>query len=96
MKNKKLIFGGISLVGFVMALVGMFVPYLSSIAKFGSVQTSHQYELFNADLLNGDGLAWLTISKIAISLHGVCNNQRSGLFVAVTINVLFPRDYISD
>ncbi len=71
MKNKKLIFGGISLVGFVMALVGMFVPYLSSIAKFGSVQTSHQYELFNADLLNGDGLAWLTISKIAIIVLAV-------------------------
>lgn len=66
MKNKKLIFGGIAIVGFVLALVGMFVPYLSSIAKFGSVQTSHQYELFNADLLDGDGLAWLTISKIAI------------------------------
>ncbi|MGN0797950.1 MAG: hypothetical protein ACI4L7_00020 [Christensenellales bacterium] len=71
MKNKKLIFGGISLAGFVMALVGMFVPYLSNIVKLGSVQTSHQYELFNADLLNGNGVAWLTISKIAIIVLAV-------------------------
>ena len=63
MKKQKLIFGGITLAGFVVALIGLFVPYVKVVIK-GTVSgktitESQRYSLFSEDLLDGEGAAWL-------------------------------------
>lgn len=68
MKNKKLIFGCVALAGLVAVVIAMFVPYLKVVMKndaLGMTQ-SESYSLFNKDLLEAKGVAWLTISKIAV------------------------------
>lgn len=68
MKNKKLIFGCVALAGLVAVVIAMFVPYLKVVGKseaLGMTQ-SESYSLFNKDLLEAKGVAWLTISKIAV------------------------------
>lgn len=66
MKNKKLIFGCVTLAALVAVVVAMFVPYLKVVMKTESFSRTEKYTLFNEDMLHADGQAWLTISKIAV------------------------------
>lgn len=66
MKNKKLIFGCVTLAALVAVIIAMFVPYLKVVMKTESFSRTEKYTLFNEDMLHADGQAWLTISKIAV------------------------------
>lgn len=71
MKNKKLIFGCVTLAALVAVVVAMFVPYLKVVMKTEYLSQTEKYTLFNEDLLHAEGQAWLTISKIAIIVLAV-------------------------
>lgn len=69
MKNKKLIFGCVTLAALVAVVVAMFVPYLKFVASISSHTTTKSYTMFDKDLTSSEfikGGEWLTISKIAI------------------------------
>lgn len=68
MKNKKLIFGCVTLAALVAVVVAMFVPYLKFVASISSHTTTKSYTMFDEELTSEfiKGGEWLTISKIAI------------------------------
>lgn len=68
MKNKKLIFGCVTLAALVAVVVAMFVPYLKFVTSISSHTTTKSFTMFDKDLTSEfiKGGEWLTISKIAI------------------------------
>ena len=75
MKNKKLIFGCVTLAALVAVIIAMFVPYIKvsmkATALGETISESQTYSIFNGDLLDAEGVAWLTISKIALIVLAV-------------------------
>jgi hypothetical protein len=65
-QQNKLIFGFITLAGFVAALIGLFVPYLKVVTTISSKSTSSNFNLFGEELAEAAHGEWITISKIAL------------------------------